>query len=334
MKHLFTLLFFLFLGFTPSTLNAQDIYVASGTTFEVAAGTTFHVDGLTLINSAPFDFNGLTVTKNTTRTNDAGASPPPAADRYYLFNTNTSSFSGTVQVNYEDAELTGLVESSLQVNNYSGSGSVWSNYASTTNDVTNNYVLSNALSGVTLREIALASSSAPLPVTWLNFTATKQGDNVLLHWSTAQERNSLDYVLQHSFDGKHFTDLNTRAAAGNSSTILHYNYVHNTPISGFNYYRILQRDFNGASSYSVIRQINFSKENTSSKVQIIENPIQGNELQIMTQGEEDISIYNMVGQLFFEKHFDKGIHTIDMSHFEIGTYLLRTNTITIKLIKL
>ncbi len=334
MKHLFALLAFLFHGFTPSLLNAQGIYVASGTTFEVATGTTFHVDGLTLINSAPFDFNGLTVTKNATRTNNAGASPPPAADRYYLFNTNTPSFSGTVQVNYEDVEVIGLVESSLQVNNYSGTGTVWNNYTSTTNDVTNNYVLSTTLSGVTLREIALASSSAPLPVTWLNFTATKQGDNVLLHWSTAQEKNSLDFVIQHSFDGGNFTDLNTQSAAGTSSAILHYNYVHNTPISGFNFYRILQRDFNGLSSYSVVRQINFSKEKMAPKVQIVENPIQGNDLQIVIQGEEDISIYNMVGQLFFEKHFDKGIHSIDMSHFEIGTYLLRTNTNTIKLLKL
>lgn len=332
MKNTFILLILLIHGFTPSCLMAQDIYVTSGTTCQLSAGTTFSVNGLTLVNSSVFDLNGLSITKNTTLTNSAGSSPPASVGRYYLFSATTPSFSGTVKVNYLDAELNGITESVLEVNNYTGSA--WTYNSSNVNDVTNNYVLSNALSGVTLREIALASSSAPLPVTWLNFTATKQGDNVLLHWSTAQERNSLDYVVQHSFDGKHFTDLNTQAAAGNSSTILHYNYLHATPIVGSNYYRILQRDFNGASSYSVIRQINFSKEKTAPKVQIIENPIQGNELQIMTQGEEDISIYNMVGQLFFEKHFDKGIHTIDMSHFEIGTYLLRTNTITIKLLKL
>ena len=333
MKNTFILLILLIHGFTPSCLVAQDIYVTSGTTCQLSAGTTFSVNGLTLVNSSVFDLNGLSITKNTTLTNSAGSSPPASVGRYYLFSATTPSFSGTVKVNYLDAELNGITESVLEVNNYTGSA--WTYNSSNVNDVTNNYVLSNALSGVTLREIALASSAAPLPVTWLNFTATKQGNGVMLHWSTAQEINSRDYMVQHSLNGQQFTDLTTQAAAGNSSTILHYTYLNTKPFLGSNYYRICQRDFNGAITYSAIRYLNFSAEPNSAKdLHIIANPIQGNELQIMTQSEEDISIYNMVGQLFFEKHFDKGIHTIDMSHFEIGTYLLRTNTTTIKLLKL
>ena len=328
MKKILTLSIFLFHGFVISFIQAQVISVASGTTFQISAGSTFQVNGLTLVPSSDFDLDGLSITKNSSITNTAG---PTSVSRYYLFSGNTPAYSGTVQVNYEDAELNGLAENLLEVNNYNGSA--WTQTTSATNDATNNYVLSNSFSGVTLREIALASSAAPLPVTWLSFTATKQGNDVMLNWSTAQEMNSLDYVVQHRLDATQFTDLNIQAAAGNSSTSLHYNYLHTQPFVGLNYYRIKQRDFNGDSSFSAIRHINFSLENTSKALVIIGNPIQSNDLQIVANRKQDISLYNLVGQLFWEKHFDEGTHSIDISQLASGAYFLRTNTNTIKILK-
>ena len=41
--------------------TAQDIAVASGTAFKIAANETFHTNGLTLIPSAAFDLNGLSM---------------------------------------------------------------------------------------------------------------------------------------------------------------------------------------------------------------------------------------------------------------------------------
>jgi hypothetical protein len=205
---------------------------------------------------------------------------------------------------------------------------------STTNDATNNYVLTNALTSTTLREITLASSSSPLPVEWLDFTATKQQKDVLLQWSTAQEINSLDFVVQHSIDGEIFTNLNTQAAAGNSSSIQEYNYVHTSPVVGYNYYRIVQRDFEGESSYSEIRKVKFSTGMAANDVQILGNPIQMNELALITPIDQDIALYSMVGQLCWDKHLAAGSHTVDVSFLPKGTYLLQTSTTSHKVVKL
>jgi hypothetical protein len=309
---------------------AQEIYVTSGTAFKIAANETFHVNGLTLVPTATFDLNGLSITKNTTITNTV--SGVTSISRHYLFSANSPAYSGTVQVHYLDAELNGLTESTLETNYYNGIA--WSQVTSATNDATNNYVLTNALSSATLREIALASSSSPLPVEWLAFTATKQEYDVLLEWSTAQEMNTLDFVVQHSIDGEVFANLTTQAAAGNSSTIQEYNYVHTSPVIGYNYYRIHQRDMDGESAYSEIRKVKFSTDMAANDIQILGNPIQMNELALITPIDQDIALYSMVGQLCWEKYLAAGSHTIDVSFLPKGTYLLQTSNSNHKVVKL
>ena len=310
--------------------TAQDIAVASGTVFKIAANETFRVNGLTLVPSAAFDLDGLSITKNTTITNTV--SGVTSISRHYLFSANSPAYSGTVQIGYLDAELNGITESTLETNYYNGSA--WSQVTSATNNTTNNYVLTNALSSATLREITLASSSSPLPVEWLAFTATKQEHDVLLEWSTAQELNTLDFVVQHSTDGTVFTNVASQAAAGNSSTIQEYNYVHTAPVVGYNYYRIHQRDMNGESAYSEIRKVKFSTGMATNDIQILGNPIQMNELALITPIDQDIALYSMVGQLCWEKHLAAGSHTVDVSFLPKGTYLLKTSTSSHKVVKL
>ena len=310
--------------------TAQDIAVTSGTAFKIAANETFHTNGLTLVPSADFDLNGLSITKNTTITNTV--SSVTSISRHYLFSANSPAYSGTVQIGYLDAELNGLTESTLETNYYNGSA--WSQVTSATNNTTNNYVLTNALTSATLREITLASSSSPLPVEWLAFTATKQEHDVLLQWSTAQEMNTQDFVVQHSIDGEVFANLTTPAAAGNSSTIQEYNYVHTSPVLGYNYYRIHQRDFDRERSYSEIRKVKFSIGMAVNDIQILGNPIQMNELALITPIDQDIALYSMVGQLCWEKHLAAGSHTVDVSFLPKGTYLLQTKTASHKVIKL
>jgi hypothetical protein len=311
--------------------TAQDFTVASGTDFKIAANEIFQVNGLILVPSAVFDLNGLSITKNTSITNTA-PSGATAVSRFYLFSANSPAYSGTIQVNYLDSELNGLSESSLEVNNYDGS--VWTPVTSTTNNTTNNYVVSNALTSTILREIALASSSSPLPVEWLAFTATKQQKDVLLQWSTAQEMNTLDFVVQHSIDGEVFTNLTTQAAAGNSSAIQEYNYVHTAPVLGYNYYRILQRDFDGKTSYSGKEVVEFKTGIAANDIQILGNPIRMNELALITPIAQDIALYSMLGQLCWEQHLAAGSHTIDVSFLPKGTYLLQTSTTSHKVVKL
>lgn len=330
MHKILNAVFILFFAFIQNQLKAQEIYITPGTAFSLSSNQTFHVNGLSLTPSSSFSLDGISITKNSSLTNVVGTSAT-AVSRFYLFSGNTNSFSGAIKVDYEDSELNGLSESSLEVNVYNGTG--WTNITSSTNDANNNYVISNNISGSSLREIGLASSSTPLPVTWLDFIATKQRKDVLLEWSTAQEINTIDFIVQHSIDGQSFENLNVQPAALNSNNVKTYEYLHTSPFWGPNYYRILQRDVDGEFSYSELRYIHFTDENPTNNITVVGNPIQDNQLRLILSLEEDVSLYNSVGQFYWKKHLSIGQHLINVQGLPKGTYFLNTSTSNQKFIK-
>lgn len=321
--------FFLTLSISSS---AQEIVVSSGTTLHISSNQQFHVSGLTLTPSAAFDMDGLTITRNDTITYSS-TSGDTSISRHYLFNTNSPSYSGTIRINYLDAELNGITESDLEVNYHNGTS--WQQVATASNDATNNYVVSNVISTKPLREITLAASSGPLPVTWLDFTAIKQGESVALDWSTAQEINSLDFIVQHSVDGHQFEHLFSQPAAGNSVVESYYSAVHTKPVQGHNYYRIMQRDIDGAFDYSEVRLVIFEPKNPIAEdIFILGNPIVGQTLNIKSTINQPIHLYTMVGTHCWSKELTAGRHSIDVTDLPKGTYILYTSQTSYRLIKL
>jgi hypothetical protein len=103
----------------------------------------------------------------------------------------------------------------------------------------------------------VGSGVTPLPVNFTNFTALAQGKEVLLQWQTAQEQNSSHFIIQHSTDGKTYSDIGSVAAAGNSTTAKNYSFRDQAPFNGLNYYRLKETDLDGKSMYSVVRTIRF-----------------------------------------------------------------------------
>jgi len=49
--------------------------------------------------------------------------------------------------------------------------------------------------------------------------------------------------------------------------------------------------------------------------------------------DAELSIYNVAGQLVYQKKFEKGISVIDLSHLTKGLYFVRSDRSTIKLLK-
>ena len=83
---------------------------------------------------------------------------------------------------------------------------------------------------------SVMEGSFTLPVSWLSFTAHKQTSGALLNWSTALEQGTDSYTIQHSIDGVSWKTIGVKPAAGNSSTIQQYTFIHPHPAAGINYY--------------------------------------------------------------------------------------------------
>lgn len=307
-------------------VNAQIVYVSTGTDLYISPNTIFYADGLTLTPSSGITLSGAnSISRNSTLTSPPG---PTYTSRVYLFNSNVAGYSGTIQINYLDGELNGLDENSLQVNNYNGS--TWTNYTSSTNDPTGNYALSSSVSNITLKEITLAALAAPLPVTWLSFNAAVEKDNVNLQWSTSQETNSSYFEIFHKTNASNWESIHKQKAAGNSTTTRHYEYWHLNPVLGYNYYQIIQTDYDNSKSNSAVEAVNTMMKREHAI--LIGNPVMDKVLKVQLDERSQLALYSMEGKEIWQKQFDKGVQTMDVNDLQKGIYFLKTQNQTLRLL--
>jgi|GEM_PF-3527068 len=172
-------------------------------------------------------------------------------------------------------------------------------------------------------DFAIGSTESTLPVTWLDFTAKLQSGVVALEWKTASEQNTRDFVIQHSANGIDWTEAGTVAAAGNSTTVRSYRFVHNSPVAGANYYRLLQRDLDGNYSYSAVKMLNLS--GNGARPVILGNPVENGTLELNIPENAHVSLRSMDGRTLYSKPLVKGKHQINVQHLSTGTYVLQVN---------
>ncbi|MBC7628123.1 MAG: hypothetical protein H7254_12630, partial [Ferruginibacter sp.] len=106
--------------------------------------------------------------------------------------------------------------------------------------------------------IALQPAGGPLPVSLVDFTATKQNKVVDLNWQTSIEQNSSYFDVEFSRDGSKFESIGKVKASISSTTYKSYSTKHLSPVNGLNYYRLKLVDVDGSSKYSAVRTVKFS----------------------------------------------------------------------------
>jgi hypothetical protein len=103
-----------------------------------------------------------------------------------------------------------------------------------------------------------ATTPIALPIELLSFRGTTDNVKNYLYWSTASETDNHYFTVEKSTDGIIYKMLKVVIGAGNSTQLLNYSYVDDTPENVINYYRLKQTDVNGNSSYSNTISINNS----------------------------------------------------------------------------
>jgi hypothetical protein len=94
-------------------------------------------------------------------------------------------------------------------------------------------------------EGASFSSTGPLPVDMIDFSAERAGEFVNVKWSTASEQNSESFALLQSKDGINYTQIDMVKAAGFSHSIREYSSVVARPYVGTNHFKLVQTDIDG-----------------------------------------------------------------------------------------
>lgn len=91
------------------------------------------------------------------------------------------------------------------------------------------------------------STPQALPVELVSFEGNILNDINVLKWSTASENNSDIFEIEWSIDGEYWRPIGDVKAAGNSTELIDYRFTHEDYQKGFNYYRLVQIDYDGKS---------------------------------------------------------------------------------------
>ena len=128
------------------------------------------------------------------------------------------------------------------------------------------------ISGFSDFAIGIANSTVPvvLPVNFLSFTAEKGPGEVSLHWQTAGETNNSYFNVQYSTNTTDWKTVGKVDAKNDFS----YSFVHHTPATGANYYRLQQVDKDGKVVYTPVRKVDFGVAKPA--LLLYPNPVAGN----------------------------------------------------------
>jgi len=171
----------------------------------------------------------------------------------------------------------------------------------------------------------------PLPVSFVNFTATRVNNSTLLQWATATETNNSRYYVERSNDGNKWGEVGNISGNGNTTQLHSYTYTDAQPLNGANYYRIKQVDADGKFSYSVIRTVVF---NAAIATRIYPNPVVNTivlEINSATETTGDIAVYGINGIRVkaLSQHLTKGLNRVTISslgRLANGVYVIKLTT--------
>lgn len=95
----------------------------------------------------------------------------------------------------------------------------------------------------------------PLPVKLTHFSARAEGPETHLQWETGWEEGNSHFEVQRSTNAFQFKTIGFVPGANNSSDIIAYHFIDETPGPGQNYYRLKQHDFNGSFAFSEVVRV-------------------------------------------------------------------------------
>ena len=224
---------------------------------------------------------------------------------------------GSVTIQPEDLEDgastddCGIASKFLSQNTFSCNDAGLNTVVLTVSDVNGNVTTCNA--GVTV-------ICPALPVELREFSVVQNKNNAILKWATASEINNATFSIEHRTDQLEFVEIGNVAGQGTQTNNHSYQFIHEHPTAGSNYYRLRQTDFDGNFTYSPIRHLRFdSKE--SPQLQIFPNPateyIEYRLSSLGASADMMVSIYNSsMHQVFSGPYGQK----VKLSNWAPGIY--------------
>lgn len=169
------------------------------------------------------------------------------------------------------------------------------------------------------------SQQGTLPLVLVSFDAVKQSSGVSLKWTTQQESNLQEFVVEKSLDGKNYHLTAEIPASGNSTSPLTYAYSDATPFNGIAYYRVRMIDLDGKQGLTPVKAVRSIY--TSAKVGVYPNPATTYANIVVNSDIKTpvlVSVFNQQGSMVFSTPQIQGTNalSLDLSRYSAGHYLV------------
>jgi|GEM_PF-5224379 len=169
-----------------------------------------------------------------------------------------------------------------------------------------------------------------LPVELVQFSGKHEGDDILLYWSTASEKNNSYFDVERSADGIHFTTIGRVAGTINSPTLNTYEFYDTQPLQGINYYRLAQYDLDGTRNDSHIISL-YKTDKKAELFTVVPNPSSTYFTVLLHADYANtlLTITDAVGRTVCSSNIESGVKSVDIGEFLVkGIYILHVSTVS------
>ncbi|MEM9325988.1 MAG: Calx-beta domain-containing protein [Bacteroidota bacterium] len=279
--------------------------IVQGNTYTFPIGDAS--DNYTPLAFAPSALSGTNPTLTVNLTDQRQSAVDAAQShisRYWSFEpTGVVSATFDITMYYADADVSGdeseLVPIKFDVN------ADTSDFPVFVRDVVNNSI---TWSGLTSFSDATAGAlDDPLPVELIAFEAVAEEDVVVLRWSTATEIDNDRFEVLWSSDAIHFEKIAMLVGAGNTTEVQTYSFIDEEAITGLNYYRLRQVDFDGQSELSGIVSANLKGALPDLEVLVYPNPATADNINLRFRGLKEQPVHILLVDIFGRRVIDEVI---------------------------
>jgi len=298
-------------GTLAVSAQKQILSVGGTTSLTIKSGTVFSADSLVLTPGAD-----LTLTSNTIQESATPVAilPAPGINRLYNFGSQLT-FTGTIQLYYQPAELNGNPENTLEYTD-SAAGGAWLSESTSTVNTSLHYVQFVA----SAHPFVSATASGPamnLAISLVSFAGNWNQQYPALYWVVDQTGGTVNFNIDRSGDGATWNTIGTVNGLDNNA-LDNYQFSDATPPAQNMYYRIELIQPSGQLSYSNI--VNLQKE-VNSNTLILVAGVNAVSARFSGTPPSGIRLVNASGQILRTDRTSKKEY--DLSGLVPGVYFLQ-----------
>lgn len=296
----------------PALSGKSQLGVGSSGSLFVESGTTFNTDGLVLIPSTALTLSSNSIVKTAT---PVGSSVPGMGSIERVYDIGAPfTYSGSLGIMYEDAELGLNIESMLQIAYRETPTGPWITTSGSTVNTGTNYVTFTA-SGIDLSSVTTTTANFILPITYSNLSARLDGQFVLINWKAASNTTLEGFNIQSSIDGRTWTNVGHIPAVQNRTE---YSFKDRDLNFATRYYRIGMIEATGEITYTNIA--NVRKPLTPFSLQALLNS-GGRVINFINGTPDGIELFDLHGRLLKQSNVAQTSYNIGT--IPTGIYILR-----------